>query len=167
MTMFNYFGTGVVLATGLLCSAGEAKQPNSAPQNLQCSATQTEWKSPRAFSVSFVEKKGKLTKVAVIEQDRVFTPGNIVASFSVGGRSGTGVVNKIPNQRPGKWSGTSNSSTKNFTLAAPDGAASFAIVPVEGEQGKYQLSWQADLNFRFGDEFSSEGGGDCMVQAVK
>ncbi|MES2443670.1 MAG: hypothetical protein V4574_12635 [Pseudomonadota bacterium] len=117
----------------------------------------------KRFSFAFTPDKDKAKNVTVTETDRVFTPGNAVATFRTGPRGS--FINEIPRQRPGKWTGTIAGGTLDFALKARDGAASFSLAPDPAKPGAFTLSWRATLNPPFGGEETAQGTGSCTEQA--
>ena len=150
--------SSAIAAIALLAGPSIAGEPTKR-HSIRCEATQTEWSKPRIFAIGFVDDKGKLKNLKVVEVDRVFTPGNIVASFSLSG--GTARTSSIPNQRPGKWKGTLSNDVIALALDAGNGGASATLQPVAGEAGKYHLSWKADMALRYAEQQTAEGAGTC------
>jgi hypothetical protein len=142
-------------------SAGEPAQMHS----IRCEATQAEWKEPRVFTVSFKDDKGKIKDLKVVEADRVFTPGNIVGSFSLSG--GVARTSSIPDQRPGKWKAAIEDGLIELKLDAGNGGATASLKPVAGQSGKFDLQWKADMTLRFAEPQTAEGAGTCMETQSK
>ena len=129
-----------------------------AKRSIECSVFENGRDDVRAFIVSFVQAKGKLKSVFVIEKQRIFTPGNIVGTFST---RGGGAYSKMPDQRLGKWSGATKGQALNFVLKAVDGAATFQIDPVDNKPNSFVMGWSASLVTRFGDGQTGGGTGFC------
>ncbi|MBP6362083.1 MAG: hypothetical protein KA233_00750 [Novosphingobium sp.] len=133
--------------------------------SIRCEATQAEWKEPRVFNVSFKDNNGKIKDLKVVETDRVFTPGNIVASFSLSG--GVARTSSVPNQRPGKWKAAIVGGVITLTLDAGNGGATAALKPLADKPGKFDLQWQADMTLRFAGPQTAQGAGTCMETPSK
>jgi hypothetical protein len=148
-----------VAACSALAVSASASEP-AQMHSIRCEASQAAWEKPRVFNVSFKDDKGKVKNLQVIEVDRVFTPGNIVGSFSLSG--GVARTSSIPNQRPGKWKAELVGGLIALTLDAGNGGAIASLKPVVGQAGKFDLQWRADMSLRFAGPQTAEGAGTCM-----
>jgi hypothetical protein len=115
----------------------------------------------REFRVLFTRSKNKLKPVSVMEKQRVFTPGNAVAVWST---ANGGTMIRIPDQRPGKWTGKVTPTGYEFTLKAADGSAGFFLTAVSSAVGQYRMEWIAAATDKFGEQQSDRGIGICREQ---
>ena len=136
---------------------------SSSGSQMVCTEASSSEETPKSFTISFIEKKGKLSKIAVQDPGDVLDPLGKLPVYSGSGGSGPLVITKSepPSRPPMKLNGSASASGDyRFNAKAP--MLDLQVKSSTGD-GSYTYSFQGSRLLSGIMRMGYEGNGSCIL----